>query len=305
MAAVLLSPLAYSQEGIEPIDLSNQYQKYQQQMEPMPADWWGRAGKAKRKLKGVMQDNLKSVGDAALQNGTLVYSYQPGLYFEIFTKKGFIVDVMLEPGEFVKEGISIGDNDRWIINLAISGEGFNQRQHIYITPKYDHIMTQLVIPTNKRSYHLLLSAAKSFYSPSVAWSYPIPMKAQKTEAKEAEQAKYYGYTISPKRGFIWEPQTVYDNGRQTFFVFDAGLKHRAMPIIYVVDQDNLELVNFRVKGTTLIVPRLADHFHVAIDDKRSVNVSRSGTDQPRNNKPLQFGGRGKLNINLRDEIGKR
>src|SRR3546814_19957114 len=60
----------------------------------------------------------------------------------------------------------------WIIGDTVSGAGAARRVHILVKPTRADIRTNLIINTNRRTYHLELSATNSTYMAAVSWTYP-------------------------------------------------------------------------------------------------------------------------------------
>jgi P-type conjugative transfer ATPase TrbB len=75
--------------------------------------------------------------------------------------------------EFARvEGLdATGDTARWIIGDTQSGSGDSQRIHILVKPTRPDLQTNLVINTDRRTYHLELRANPSAYMASVSWTY--------------------------------------------------------------------------------------------------------------------------------------
>src|SRR3546814_9921797 len=80
---------------------------------------------------------------------------------------------MLQEGEeLVGPGpVASGDTVRWIIGDTVSGAGAARRVHILVKPTRADIRTNLIINTNRRTYHLELRATNSTYMDAVTWTY--------------------------------------------------------------------------------------------------------------------------------------
>ena len=61
---------------------------------------------------------------------------------------------------------------RWIIGDTESGTGATKRVHILVKPTRPDLTSNLVINTDRRTYHLELRSAEKTYMASVSWSYP-------------------------------------------------------------------------------------------------------------------------------------
>ena len=83
-----------------------------------------------------------------------------------------VTDIELEPGEVVSNAPFIGDTINWQVLPSSSGSGSNLTMHVMIKPSMPDITTNLIIHTDRRSYHIDLVADKVKYMPYVAFNYP-------------------------------------------------------------------------------------------------------------------------------------
>src|SRR3546814_6127235 len=95
---------------------------------------------------------------ATVLNAIQKYAWADGALFQIYTAPGQVTDIALQEGEeLVGPGpVAAGDTVRWIIGDTLSGAGVSRRVHILVKPTRPDIMTNLVINTNRRTYHLEL-----------------------------------------------------------------------------------------------------------------------------------------------------
>jgi type IV secretion system protein VirB9 len=112
--------------------------------------------------------------DADYLNAIQVYPYSEGALYQVYAAPGEITDIALEPCEqLVGTGpVAAGDTVRWIIGDTESGSGATKRIHILIKPTRAKLTTNLVINTDRRTYHLELRATETTYMASVSWTYP-------------------------------------------------------------------------------------------------------------------------------------
>uniref|UniRef100_B0T8Q9 P-type conjugative transfer protein TrbG n=1 Tax=Caulobacter sp. (strain K31) TaxID=366602 RepID=B0T8Q9_CAUSK len=191
--------------------------------------------------------------------------------FELLAAPGWITDIVLEPGETLVETnpIAAGDTVRWIIGDNASGEGASRRVHVLVKPATAGLSTNLIINTNRRSYHLRMRASPRAYLSQVAWRYPpaanvgptIPVRPADLAPPPVPPAPAHinlGYRI--KGAARWRPERAYDDGARTFVEFGRAIALSDMPPLYVlgVDGKTSELVNYRVDGRRLVVDRLFD-----------------------------------------------
>lgn len=62
-------------------------------------------------------------------------------------------DIALQPGEMLVS-VAAGDTLRWIIGDTSSGSGATRRSHILVKPSAAGLSTNLVIATDRRTYHV-------------------------------------------------------------------------------------------------------------------------------------------------------
>ncbi|MCP5390304.1 MAG: P-type conjugative transfer protein TrbG [Sphingomonadaceae bacterium] len=208
--------------------------------------------------------------DAGFQNAIQRYAYSEGALFQIYAKPGQVTDIALQEGErLVGPGpVAAGDTVRWMIGDTLSGAGATQRVHILVKPTRPDITTNLVINTDRRTYHVELRANPRVYMASVSWSYPedelIALRRAQAEALRAApiadgftlENLNFDYRISGDKP-DWRPLRVFDDGQRTLVEFPPDIAQGEMPPFFVIGEEGeAELVNYRVDGRYLIVDRL-------------------------------------------------
>src|SRR3546814_5667348 len=103
-----------------------------------------------------------------------VWPYSDGALYQVYASPGRVTDIALQPGEALVS-VSAGDTVRWIIGDTESGSGVGKRLHVLVKPSRAGLRTNLVINTDRRSYHLELSATTGTWLASVAWEYPVDL----------------------------------------------------------------------------------------------------------------------------------
>ncbi|MCJ8508808.1 P-type conjugative transfer protein TrbG [Rhizobium lemnae] len=226
-------------------------------------------------------------------NSMQVYPFVDGALYQVYTSPGQITDIGLQPGEqLVGSGpVAAGDTVRWIIGDTESGSGATKQVHILVKPTRPELTTNLVINTDRRTYHMELRSTEKTYMASVSWQYPqdqlIALRRQNTQA-EAQQPVASGvdlsrvnfrYDVTGDRA-PWRPLRAFDDGRQVFIEFPRGIGQGEMPPLFVVgpEGDTSELVNYRVRGNFMIVDRLfaaAELRFGAGKDQKRVRISRT------------------------------
>ncbi|MDF1835800.1 MAG: P-type conjugative transfer protein TrbG [Alteraurantiacibacter sp. bin_em_oilr2.035] len=220
--------------------------------------------------------------DVGFDNAIQRYPYSEGALFQVYTKPGQVTDIALQEGEkLVGPGpVAAGDTVRWMIGDTLSGAGANARVHILVKPTRPDIATNLVINTDRRTYHVELRANRSVYMASVSWSYPADelialRRAEEGAARAAPIASGFAvenlnfdYRISGDRP-DWRPVRVFDDGQRTLIEFPPDIAQGEMPPFFVIGEDGqAELVNYRISGRYLIVDRLFEKAELRLGAKR-------------------------------------
>jgi type IV secretion system protein VirB9 len=224
-------------------------------------------------------------------NAIQVYPFSEGALYQIYAAPGEITDVALEPGEqLVGSGpVAAGDTVRWIIGDTESGTGPAKRVHILVKPTRPDLATNLVINTDRRTYHLELRSAEKTYMASVSWAYPqdqlIALHGRNIAADSVApiaagidlDALRFRYRIEGDSP-AWRPLRAFDDGRQVFIEFPAGIGQGEMPPLWVIGAEGgAELVNYRVQGRHMIVDRLfaAAELRLGGEHQQKVRITRT------------------------------
>jgi len=259
---------------------------------PEPADPRRRVGAANAAAR------VQPVRDGFL-NAIQQYPWTDGALYQVYTAPGQVTDIALQEGEqLVGPGpVAAGDTVRWIIGDTVSGSGPTARVHILAKPTRPDIFTNLVINTNRRTYHLELRATASTYMASVSWTYPqdalIALQGRNAVAASAApvasgvdvSALNFRYRVEGDRA-AWKPVRAFDDGRQVFIEFPAGISRGEMPPLFVTGAaGNAELVNYRVQGRYMVVDRLFAAAELRLGDRRSKQRVRIVRDDGRRGRP--------------------
>ena len=207
---------------------------------------------------------------ATFFNAIQKYAWAEGALFQVYAAPGQVTDIVLQEGEdLVGPGpVAAGDTVRWIIGDTVSGSGASRRVHILLKPTRAGIMTNLVINTTRRTYHLELRATPATYMASVSWTYPehelMALRAAEAERERAAPvaagidvaALNFRYRLSGDKP-DWRPVRIFDDGRQMFIEFGEAIAVGDMPPLFAIGEKGAaELLNYRVHGRYMIVDRL-------------------------------------------------
>ena len=224
-------------------------------------------------------------------NAVQVYPYTEGALYRLYASPGQVTDIALQPGETLVS-VSAGDTVRWIVGDTASGSGSAARVHILVKPVAAGLQTNLMIATDRRTYHLELEATASTYMAALSWRYPQDELAGLT-AHNANAAAQDAVPV--ERGLSletlsfdyritgdspdWTPVRVFDDGRQVFIQMPSGITASEMPPLFVLSSGGTaELVNYRVRGPYYIVDRLftAAELRHGTKPQTVVRISKAG-----------------------------
>ncbi len=216
-------------------------------------------------------------------NAVQVYPFSGGALYQVYAAPGQVTDIALQPGEqLVGSGpVAAGDTVRWIIGDTESGTAASKQVHILVKPTRADLQTNLVINTDRRTYHLELRSTPATYMASVSWQYPqdqlIALRRQNARAAET-QAVATGIDIS-KLNFRyriegdpapWRPMRAFDDGTKVYIEFPSGIGQGEMPPLFVIGPSgNSELVNYRARQNYYVVDRLFAAAELRLGDKDS------------------------------------
>ena len=221
-------------------------------------------------------------------NAIQQYAYADGALYQVYASPGQVTDIALQAGEqLVGAGpVAAGDTVRWIIGDTTSGSGASSRVHILVKPTRADLVTNLVINTDRRTYHLELRANPSTYMASVSWIYPqdqlIALRGSNAAALSSTPvatgidiaALNFNYRIDGDKP-AWRPLRAFDDGRQVFIEFPDTIAQGELPPLFVIGAGGAgELVNYRVSGHHLIVDRMFAAAELRLGDKHSVQKVR-------------------------------
>lgn len=232
------------------------------------------------------------------REGTVVYSFGSTVP-RILCKPLRVTDVELEPGEVITNPPFIGDGVNWQIMPSASGKGENLIFHIMIKPSMPDISTNLIVHTDRRTYHMELVSSSGRHIPRVAFSYPFEpdddewnrfISRTLTQAEDKRfipphrkvggaQSIDTGYTVTAKdKNILWLPTSVYNDGHRTYIVFPKELTSTEAPVFMLMRGKTKEMVNYRLKGNTYIIDYVVEKGILTSGSGRSAKsavISRS------------------------------
>jgi type IV secretion system protein TrbG len=222
-------------------------------------------------------------------NAIQVYPFTIGALYQVYTAVSQVTDIALEAGEKLV-AVSAGDTVRWVVGDTTSGEGATAQVHILVKPIGADLETNLVITTDRRTYHLELRSADKTYMASVSWTYPasqlLALKGQQARAATTAAAiadtginlEQLRFRYRLEGEAPWKPARVFDDGAKVYIQFPSGLAQSEAPPLFVIGPDGRPaLVNYRVRGATYIVDRLfaAAELRLGTAPQRVVRIVRT------------------------------
>ncbi|HML28675.1 MAG TPA: P-type conjugative transfer protein TrbG [Hyphomicrobium sp.] len=222
-------------------------------------------------------------------NAIQVYPFTPGALYQLYAAVNQVTDIALEADEKLVS-VSAGDTVRWVVGDTSSGEGRDAQVHILVKPIGPDLETNLVITTDRRTYHLEMHSSQSTYMASVSWTYPaaelISLRKEATDAEAARAAiadtgvnideLHFRYRLEGDAP--WKPRQIFDDGEKVYIQFPSGLAQGEAPPLFVIGPDGkTALVNYRVRGATYVVDRLfaAAELRLGTAPQRVVRIVRT------------------------------
>ncbi|RUW95433.1 P-type conjugative transfer protein TrbG, partial [Mesorhizobium sp. M8A.F.Ca.ET.059.01.1.1] len=237
-------------------------------------------------------------------NAVQVYPFTDGALYQLYAAPERVTDIALQPGEKLT-AVSAGDTVRWVIGDTASGTGDNQRTHVLVKPFAPGLATNVVITTDRRTYHLQLQSTEKTAMAAISWTYSqdqiIALRQRNAQAEAvtpvasniALENLRFRYSISGDTP-PWRPTRAFDDGSKVYIEFPRRIDQGEAPPLFIVGADgSSELVNYRVRGNYYIVDRLFAAAELRLGTKRQqvIRISRIDGRQPQRRISLFRGSR--------------
>ena len=225
-------------------------------------------------------------------NALQIYPYVESALYRLYAAPEQVSDIVLETGESLV-AVSAGDTVRWVIGNTTSGSGDGSRVHILVKPFAPDLKTNMVITTDRRTYHLALVSTESTAMAALSWTYPqdqlIVLKVQNEKADDAApiasglslEDLQFRYAITGDAP-PWRPVRAFDDSSKVYIEFPGRIDQGEAPPLFVVGPSgDSELVNYRVRRNYYIVDRLfaAAELRLGQDPQQVVRISRDDMGQ--------------------------
>ncbi|NDW07639.1 P-type conjugative transfer protein TrbG [Jiella pacifica] len=173
-----------------------------------------------------------------------------------------VCDIELQAGEIVRD-VLVGDTVRWKVEPATSGAPSGQAIHLIVKPSEPGLVTSMVVTTSRRTYHIQLKSDRSRYMARVGFEYPEDVNARFAEINARIEASVvpgagvpadqldFGFRVSGSAR--WRPTRIYSDGMKTYIQFPSSLSGQDAPVLFVVSGGENRIVNYRMKGSMMVV----------------------------------------------------
>lgn len=239
---------------------------------------------------GYVEDPVSWDGSAA------VFNYAPYDQYVVYTRVGYVTDIVLRPGEVVQK-VAAGNTLQW----AVEKDDVANNAHVYIKPLAEST-TNVIINTTERSYRLLVTAENPNYVQFVVrWNYPheeererqqamvaatAAIKAQNAEIAAANERAgriHTNYKCVKNKNVTERliPKSVFDDGKKTYIEITQD-NTQNMPVIYYYDdfdKSKLQLANYRLKGNFLEIDRVMNNMKLQFSQKQYLLIERQDASE--------------------------
>lgn len=247
------------------------------------------AGLPTARVEAANRAAIREPSSAGYINAVQVYPWTEGALYRLYAAPERVSDIALQPGEKLV-AVSAGDTVRWVIGDTSSGAGADARVHVLVKPFAPGLVTNMVITTDRRAYHLALESTDRTAMAAISWTYPqdrlVALQRQNVRAEQARPLAEgvaltnlrFRYAITGNNP-PWRPVRAWDDGNKVYIEFPARLDQGEAPPLFVVGPlGQSQLVNYRVSGNHYIVDRLFGAAELRLGENPQAVVRISRTD---------------------------
>lgn len=220
-------------------------------------------------------------------NAGMIFDWETDRLYQVYTKPERITDIALEIGENLLS-VAGGDSQRWTISESQSGKDQSLKKHILVKPHQLGISNNLVITTDRRTYHIEMHALENVpYQASVSWKYPNSAliidngQAQNTKSSApltpmsgvgSRQLNFNYHFVASDRP-SWMPRRVFDDNHKTYIEFPESMQDTEAPILYSLSRSqDQEIVNYRRYRNFYIIDHLINLAELTVGGKVTIKV---------------------------------
>jgi P-type conjugative transfer protein TrbG len=188
-----------------------------------------------------------------------------------------VCDIELQSGEVVQGSPHIGDSVRWKIAPAFSGTDERKTTHLIVKPTEAALDTNLIIATDRHTYHIRLVSSVDHYVSSVSFFYPdeqqqawqeLDRGSARTSAGNnataggdadvpnvAVNRLNFDYKIKVVKGKPnFRPLRAMDDGYHTYIAMNEDLPQGEAPVLLGISPSGDEqMINYRLKGNIYVI----------------------------------------------------
>jgi type IV secretion system protein VirB9 len=272
-------PIVHTVQIVQPLPLPGQLQ-------PKPRSRHHIARPPKARVDAANLAALQEPASDGYVNAIQVYPFTEGALYRLYAAPQEVSDIALQPGENLV-AISAGDTTRWVVGDTSSGAGTSKQVHILAKPFAPNLHTNLVITTDRRSYHLQLESTDRTYMAAISWTYPqdglvtaspTAGRVQTTgDVTPALDSLHFNYEITGD-STPWKPVRAFDDGTHVYIEFPHALDRGDAPPLFVKGADGTsDLVNYRVRGNYYVVDQLFANAELRLgqDHQKVVRIKRT------------------------------
>lgn len=209
-----------------------------------------------------------------------VYDFKPGGTYVVPVAVGFPLDVLLEPGEALRN-IMGGDAElveqgqeptRWTVKDGKSGKESTMREHVFIRVTEPGLKMGVIVTTSLRTYYLSCVSMAASPIRAVRWKYSdqraevLPDKEPGLLPEPGEQKRYHvGYHIggsAPLPAFA--PRYVIDDGTKMYIVYSEITLFKTVPLIRALTPQGPALLNSRQYLNVVIIDQLVPKLELRV-----------------------------------------
>lgn len=226
--------------------------------------------------------------------GEKVYAFTPGTTFAVTVAVPVPLDVMLEPGEQVRNIVG-GDRapaeanqpPRWDVKEGGHGTGDTFRPHIFLTVTEPGLTTGVIITTTKRTYYLACKSVATSRIRAVRWRYapdahaPAPAPKVPGLLPDPTDARRYhtGYVLTTSHPTpVWAPRQVVDDGKKVYIIYPEVTLFDMAPMLRLLGPNGPQLMNARQFLNVVIVDQLVARAELRVgigEQAETVTITRA------------------------------
>jgi type IV secretion system protein VirB9 len=254
----------------------------------------------RRVVDTAIREATRRPGNSVNSEGKTVYAYTPDGIYTLYGAPGHVIDVQLQPGEKLSGPVIAGDTVRWVVGTSISRNGAGTVTHVLVKPIQSGIETNIIITTDRRSYHLFARSLSRNFLPTVSWTYPhdemAKLDAYNPEGQSSADMLAAGdispdrlnfkYRIKSDDKYSWTPVRVFDDGTKTYVQMSPDMKNTEAPVLFIKGKEGLNLVNYRIKGDYYVVDRLFEEGEMRCGKDEIVRIRRGSETAGKNPWPF-------------------